>query len=112
MKRIGAGLRAKRHAHDHVHWSQEHRQVADPEGPALSRHRKRTGWRLLRGVAVRKKRGAEKPDLECALGGCASKASATLAQDLAAGESSFRKCQPCHDVGETAKNKLGPELNG
>src|SRR5262252_5543120 len=23
-----------------------------PEGPALSRHRKRTGWRLLRGVAV------------------------------------------------------------
>jgi len=36
----------------------------------------------------------------------------TLAQDLAAGESSFRKCQPCHDVGETAKNKLGPELNG
>jgi cytochrome c len=36
----------------------------------------------------------------------------TLAQDLAAGESSFRKCQPCHDVGEAAKNKLGPELNG
>ena len=35
-----------------------------------------------------------------------------LAQDSAAGESSFRKCQPCHDVGETAKNKLGPELNG
>src|SRR5215813_3348570 len=34
--------------------------------------RKRTGWRLLRGVAVRKKRGAEKPDLECAVGGCAS----------------------------------------
>jgi cytochrome c len=36
----------------------------------------------------------------------------TSAQDLAAGESSFRKCQPCHDVGEAAKNKLGPELNG
>src|SRR5215475_4788555 len=35
-----------------------------------------------------------------------------LAQDLTAGESSFRKCQPCHDVGEAAKNKLGPELNG
>jgi len=35
-----------------------------------------------------------------------------LAQDSAAGESSFRKCQPCHDVGETAKNKLGPEFNG
>src|SRR5438105_13906654 len=35
-----------------------------------------------------------------------------LAQDLTAGEAAFRKCQPCHDVGETAKNKLGPELNG
>ena len=39
-------------------------------------------------------------------------AGAALAQDMAAGEASFRKCQPCHDVGEAAKNKLGPELNG
>ena len=37
---------------------------------------------------------------------------AALAQDIAAGETSFRKCQPCHDVGENAKNKLGPELDG
>ena len=42
----------------------------------------------------------------------ATLAGQTLAQDLAAGEASFRKCQPCHDVGEAAKNKLGPELNG
>jgi cytochrome c len=35
-----------------------------------------------------------------------------VAQDLTAGEAAFRKCQPCHDVGEAAKNKLGPELNG
>jgi cytochrome c len=28
------------------------------------------------------------------------------------GKVSFRKCQVCHDVGEGAKNKLGPELNG
>jgi cytochrome c len=34
-----------------------------------------------------------------------------FAQDPAAGDAAFRKCQPCHDV-ETAKNKLGPELNG
>ena len=39
-------------------------------------------------------------------------AGGAVAQDLAAGETAFRKCQPCHDVGETAKNKLGPELNG
>jgi len=37
---------------------------------------------------------------------------AALAQDVSAGETSFRKCQPCHDVGENAKNKLGPPLNG
>jgi len=42
----------------------------------------------------------------------AASAGAGLAQDLAAGESSFRKCQPRHDVGEAAKNKLGPKLNG
>jgi cytochrome c len=42
----------------------------------------------------------------------ATSAGQTFAQDLTAGEASFRKCQPCHDVGETAKNKLGPELNG
>jgi cytochrome c len=35
-----------------------------------------------------------------------------FAQDLAAGATSFKKCAPCHDVGETAKNKVGPLLNG
>ena len=34
------------------------------------------------------------------------------AQDLAAGEQSFRKCSPCHSVGEDARNKVGPLLNG
>jgi cytochrome c len=34
------------------------------------------------------------------------------AQDLAAGENSFKKCLPCHSVGEGAKNKVGPVLNG
>ena len=34
------------------------------------------------------------------------------AQDLAAGEQSFRKCLPCHSVGEDARNKVGPVLNG
>ncbi len=34
------------------------------------------------------------------------------AQDLAAGENSFKKCLPCHAVGEDAKNKVGPVLNG
>jgi cytochrome c len=41
---------------------------------------------------------------------CAS--GAALAQDLAAGENSFKKCAPCHAVGEGAKNKVGPVLNG
>jgi cytochrome c len=34
------------------------------------------------------------------------------AQDLAAGEQSFKKCLPCHAVGTDAKNKIGPLLNG
>ena len=37
---------------------------------------------------------------------------AVLAQDVAAGEQSFKKCAACHAVGEGAKNKIGPELNG
>jgi cytochrome c len=39
-------------------------------------------------------------------------ATAAAAQDLAAGENSFKKCLPCHSVGEGAKNKVGPVLNG
>lgn len=34
------------------------------------------------------------------------------APDVAAGEKSFGKCRPCHMVGETAKNGVGPVLNG
>jgi cytochrome c len=36
----------------------------------------------------------------------------TLAQDVAAGESSFKKCMPCHKIGPDASNSVGPELNG
>jgi cytochrome c len=39
-------------------------------------------------------------------------AQSAQAQDAAAGENSFRKCLPCHAIGEGAKNKVGPELNG
>jgi len=34
------------------------------------------------------------------------------AQDLAAGAASYKKCAACHDVGPSAKNKVGPVLNG
>jgi cytochrome c len=43
---------------------------------------------------------------------CGMTATAVGAQDLAAGATSFKKCAPCHDVGPTAKNKVGPLLNG
>ena len=39
-------------------------------------------------------------------------AQAAHSQDVAAGEQSFKKCFPCHSIGEGAKNKVGPELNG
>jgi cytochrome c len=34
------------------------------------------------------------------------------AQDAAAGERVFAQCRACHQVGETAKNAVGPVLNG
>ena len=42
----------------------------------------------------------------------AGSAAGALAQDLAAGENSFKKCLPCHRVGADAKNLVGPLLNG
>jgi cytochrome c len=36
----------------------------------------------------------------------------TRAQDVEAGEASFRKCMACHAIGPDAQNKVGPELNG
>ena len=35
-----------------------------------------------------------------------------MAQDVEAGERSYAKCRACHQVGETAKNGVGPALNG
>jgi cytochrome c len=37
---------------------------------------------------------------------------AAQAQDVEAGQKSFAKCRACHQIGETAKNSVGPELNG
>jgi cytochrome c len=42
----------------------------------------------------------------------AALAGETVAGDIAAGETSFKKCRPCHSIGETAKNSVGPILNG
>ena len=39
-------------------------------------------------------------------------ATGALAQDAAAGKTSFNKCLACHAIGEGAKNKVGPILNG
>jgi cytochrome c len=34
------------------------------------------------------------------------------AQDISAGERSWNKCRACHQIGEGAKNLVGPHLNG
>src|ERR1700738_3983388 len=39
-------------------------------------------------------------------------ATAARAQDVAAGKTSFNKCLACHAIGDGARNKVGPELNG
>ncbi|MBN9457385.1 MAG: cytochrome c family protein [Bosea sp.] len=38
--------------------------------------------------------------------------SSAAAQDVSVGERSFNKCRACHQIGETARNGVGPELNG
>lgn len=43
---------------------------------------------------------------------CAGFALPVKAQDAAAGEKVFVQCRACHQVGETAKNGVGPVLNG
>lgn len=43
--------------------------------------------------------------------GLLSTASAS-AQDVAAGEKVFVQCKACHQIGENAKNAVGPILNG
>jgi cytochrome c len=44
--------------------------------------------------------------LACAISGRA------VAQDAAAGEKDFVVCRACHQIGPTAKNAVGPVLNG
>ena len=39
-------------------------------------------------------------------------AGAARAQDADAGEKVFSKCKACHQIGPTAKNAVGPILNG
>ncbi len=41
-----------------------------------------------------------------------SAAGARAAGDAEAGKQVFKKCHACHNVGENAKNAVGPELNG
>lgn len=42
----------------------------------------------------------------------AAPAAAHADGDAAAGQKVFLKCKACHQIGENAKNAVGPELNG
>jgi cytochrome c len=42
----------------------------------------------------------------------AGSVSAASAQDAALGEKIFQRCKACHQIGEGAKNAVGPVLNG
>jgi cytochrome c len=49
--------------------------------------------------------------LALAMAGLAGTAAAQQG-NAEAGEDVFKKCRACHDVGEGARNKVGPQLNG
>jgi cytochrome c len=42
----------------------------------------------------------------------AALATTALAQDVTAGEKTFNVCRACHEIGDSAKNEIGPVLNG
>src|ERR1700733_15435673 len=44
--------------------------------------------------------------------GAAALAGTASAQDVAAGERTFKVCRACHEVGDGAENLVGPVLNG
>jgi cytochrome c len=44
--------------------------------------------------------------------GSTALAGAASAQDVAAGEKTFNVCRACHEIGDGAKNLVGPVLNG
>ncbi len=53
-----------------------------------------------------------KPILKTVAVLCALNAPAFAEGDAEKGEKVFKKCKACHAVGEDAKNKVGPHLNG
>jgi cytochrome c len=70
-------------------------------------------WRLCPEAASRNIEGVTV--LRSALLGACLVLSASvpaMAQDAAAGEKAFVVCRACHQIGPTAKNGVGPELNG
>jgi cytochrome c len=46
------------------------------------------------------------------LGFALASVGSSSAADVEAGKAAFNKCKACHEVGEGAKNKVGPDLNG
>jgi cytochrome c len=62
--------------------------------------------------AQRQTKGSHMKHLVAAAALALLAAAPAAAQDVAAGEKSFAKCRACHQVGETAKNVVGPQLNG
>ncbi len=71
------------------------------------RDRLRDGRRVVRGNVMRMKTACLATIIGFTLSG-----QAVADGDPAAGEKVFKKCQACHAVGEGAKNKVGPSLNG
>ncbi|SIQ87340.1 cytochrome c family protein [Bosea sp. TND4EK4] len=53
-----------------------------------------------------------RPILAVSLLAGALTAASAQAQDLEAGQRSFNKCRACHQIGEGARNLVGPQLNG
>ena len=70
-------------------------------------------WRATRrktSSSIRRLSGAALLGLAAAF--AITPAAAEDAGDAAAGQKVFNKCKACHQIGETARNLVGPQLNG
>jgi cytochrome c len=87
--------------------------MAYPSAAAIAKSRACASLRLVYGMGY-DIREENVRLLSFSVAGAALVASmgASAAQDAAAGEKVFVKCKVCHQIGEGAKNFVGPVLNG
>jgi cytochrome c len=103
----------KRKACRNANYPKKPGETGEPEAVSRLVHRARPVPQRLRNHPELEEHPMQKLTLSALAVLISSTAASTaFAQDVAAGKTSFNKCLACHAIGDGAKNKVGPELNG